>query len=310
MKNDINSLQALLDKTGWTQTELAQALSVSFATINRWLHAHASPQPGHRRAIARLYREYIGLPPIADADTTHLLERAERCRIDHWPHCWNGNAALERELIVDTTYNSNAIEGTTLSLRETERLLYAHENPPHRPFLDQLLTANYAAILKDILNGNDILYPPSQASIQQLHQRLFQGVRDDAGRYSVYPRGIVGLNIQLPYPEDIPEEMARLVETRARGPQAKSAVVFMAETHAAFELIHPFGDGNGRIGRLLLAMQCLAFGYPPLIIEKVRKIEYYEVLEEAQRRSSAHLVRFIVEELERTATLIQKYRKG
>ena len=84
----------------------------------------------------------------------------------------------------------------------------------------------------------------------------------------------------------------------------------IAGFHVNFELIHPFGDGNGRVGRLLMAVQCLTAGYLPLVIENEKKLEYYEVLEYAQRKSEGPFVAFLVHELERTDRLFRKCAKG
>ena len=81
----------------------------------------------------------------------------------------------------------------------------------------------------------------------------------------------------------------------------------IAEFHSNFELIHPFGDGNGRIGRLLMVQQCLELKYPPIIIENKNKSEYYDVLEYSQRKSSYPLVRFLVKEMDLTYQVIKRY---
>jgi Fic family protein len=131
-------------------------------------------------------------------------------------------------------------------------------------------------------------------------------VHPDAGRYSNHPRVIRGADIALTHPADIPEEMGGLVQSWNAKPAHKS-IKKIAGFHADFELIHPFGDGNGRVGRLLMVLQCLQEGYPPVIIENAEKIEYYEVLEYAQRKSEGPFVCFLAREMERTNRLIRKH---
>lgn len=138
--------------------------------------------------------------------------------------------------------------------------------------IEHLEVTNHAAVLRGLFQRR--YQPPlSEALIQALHKNLLQGIRDDAGRYSIHQRGIRGVDIALTHPADIPEEMGRLIG-EWNGKSAKITVADMARFHADFELIHPFGDGNGRIGRLLMTLQCLEAGFPPIVIENARKESY------------------------------------
>ena len=82
-----------------------------------------------------------------------------------------------------------------------------------------------------------------------------------------------------------------------------------AKIHAAFEAIHPFGDGNGRVGRLIMIIQLLRAGYAPCVIENSRKSEYYECLEFAQKRSEGHLTKFLAETILKGYQIIKKHKK-
>ncbi len=77
--------------------------------------------------------------------------------------------------------------------------------------------------------------------------------------------------------------------------------------HVRFELVHPFGGGNGRVGRLLMAIQCLASHFPPVVIENSRKADYYEVLEYAQRESENPFILFLINEMEHTWKILRKH---
>ena len=70
---------------------------------------------------------------------------------------------------------------------------------------------------------------------------------------------------------------------------------------------HPFGDGNGRTGRLLMVLQCLEEGFPPVVIENARKADYYDVLEYAQKKSDGPFICFLADEMEKTARLMKRF---
>jgi len=111
----------------------------------------------------------------------------------------------------------------------------------------------------------------------------------------------------LPAPEDIPEEMARLMK-KINKPR-KHIIEHISSIHADFEAIHPFGDGNGRTGRLLMIIQLLNAGYAPCLIQNNIKSEYYECLEFAQKKSETHLTKFIIEGIQKGYQLIKKHKK-
>lgn len=305
-KNYILQLRAILEVQRLTQEELARDLEVTFATLSRWIHGHAKPHRSHLTRIDQLHRQWVGFKPIPAVNYKKILTQSLKYKVSIILQLLQSNEQIAREFVVDSTYNSNSIEGTTLSLRETEVLIYDHQFSATKPYLDHLVSSNHASILMDIFRGK-YLGEITEEKIKELHSRLFQGIRKDAGNYSKHQRGIIGLNLQLTHPEDIPEEMKRFVKNIRQKTKKQAVLEWMASSHAEFEWIHPFGDGNGRIGRLILLIQCLNEKFPPLVIQNKRKVEYYEVLEEAQRRDPSHLTQFLFEELQRSYQMVRKY---
>ncbi len=105
------------------------------------------------------------------------------------------------------------------------------------------------------------------------------GIRSDAGEYSTKYRMIPGSeDITLTDPRDVPEELERWTSKYKEIKTLKD----IAEAHAHFELIHPFGDGNGRIGRLLMSIHAIQAGFIPPYIDNKNKALYYVVLKHAQ----------------------------
>ena len=131
--------------------------------------------------------------------------------------------------------------------------------------------------------------------IKKWHFGLMTGIRDDAGKYSTKIRIIPDTKITLTVPEDIPEEVEYWVSKYSE----VKTIYDIAHAHEHFELIHPFGDGNGRVGRLIMAHQCIKNGMLPPMIDRHNKALYYATLEQAQTEGNIiQLVYFLTEAIE------------
>ena len=302
-KNYISQLKHLLQATNLTQAALAERLGVTTAALSRWLHAHAKPHPQKIEAIGTLYKELIGFPSVTPEELSSVLQQAARFKIKSLWQQIASNQKLQDELLLEHTYNSTTIEGATFTKKETEAVIFDKSVIRDKSLVEHLEITNHAAVLSDILKqkcGEKI----SEEWIKGAHQSLMQGVRKDAGEYSKHLRAIRGVDIHLTHPKDIPEEMKHLIRDWNR---SKKELADIGRFHVRFELIHPFGDGNGRVGRLIMAVQCLAANFPPVVIENSRKADYYEVLEYAQRESENPFILFLVSEMERTHAILRKY---
>ena len=305
-QNYIEQLQAILKTSGWSQQQVAARLGVTHAALSRWLNGHAVPQPRRRQAIAVLYKNAVGFRSLSAAERGRLLVRAQRFRIRGLWRKMRGNPPLLDELLLEHTYNSNAIEGSTLTKRQTEAIIFHKAYVRDKSLTEHLEATHHASVLREILLGQ---YPVhvSEDLIRQLHRALLRGIREDAGRYSTYQRAIRGVDIALTHPKDVPEEMAGLLKGWRHTEGRRYTIEDVARFHADFELIHPFGDGNGRVGRLIMLMQLLKRDDPPVIIESARKAEYYDVLEYAQRKSVEPFIVFLVDEMEHTHAVLRRY---
>lgn len=302
--NYIFQLKHILDSQSLTQQQLAEKLEVSFATLNRWLNKHAVPHKKRLEQISRLHREVIGYSSITEEDINRTISEADNYRKSRIWEIIESRQDLLDDLLLEHTYNSTTIEGTTFTKKQTEAVIFDKLTIKEKSLIEHLDVVNYSVVLRKILKRE---FPPriTEASIKEIHRLLMQGVREDGGSYSQHQRGIRGLDIMLTHPQDIPEEMAILIRQWNSGKQKD--IQSIAKFHSDFELIHPFGDGNGRVGRLIMVLQCQAENYTPVIIENSRKAEYYEVLEYAQRKSEYPFVRFLVDEMKRTFRIIKKY---
>lgn len=305
MKNYISLLKVILS-SGMTQKELSERLGVTFAALSRWLHSHAVPHPKRIHAIEKLHRQLIGFSAFDPVQIKALVSKAEKYKRTYIQKIISSSEDLLKELVLEHTYNSTTIEGNTMTKRETEAVIFANEVIPDKSVIEHLEMTNHAAVLKRILKG-EYGVEISEDLIRFIHRDLMHSIREDAGQYSKYHRAIRGLDIALTHPDDISEEMRDLVQKWKKKKQ--TTIKEIADFHVSFELIHPFGDGNGRVGRLILLLQCLKANYLPLIIENEKKMDYYEVLEYAQKKSDGPFIAFLIRELDQTNRLFKKYRK-
>lgn len=217
-----------------------------FTTIVSMIHANTKEQ------IAQLKQEYDLLKP-GRASLLKLLEETE---------------------LPEQVYNSNAIENSTLTLQETERILLEQQVMRDVSVREFFEAQNLARVINYL--GNKPELKISAETITLLHQMLLGGISDKyAGRLrqaGEYVR--VGRHI-APAPESVERLILELINDFARSPETYF-LESIAEFHLRFESIHPFCDGNGRMGRVLINRQLSELGYPPVIIRsKGRERDYY-----------------------------------
>ncbi len=176
--------------------------------------------------------------------------------------------------VSEAVYNSNAIENSTLTLKETEKILLEMEVSREVSVREVFEAKNLARVVAYIRNKSQETEVTKEV-ILFLHNMLISGIRDDvAGRFrkaGEYVR--VGTHV-APAPEHV-ERMVEVLISEYTGDIGGFFVDKIARFHLEFETIHPFNDGNGRIGRVLINYQLLRLGFPGIIIRDKEKKEYY-----------------------------------
>lgn len=176
--------------------------------------------------------------------------------------------------IPEMVYNSNAIENSTLTLKDTEDILLRDSIKRDHDIREIYEAKNLAEITKILLNNSYKLLTVKQ--MLDLHKLLLAGIKDDwAGRFRSDKEWVrVGAHVGAN-----PNFVERLVNELVTDYSKQDNRYFLdkiAWFHAEFETIHPFNDGNGRLGRVLINQQLMALEFPPVIIQnKSKHTSYY-----------------------------------
>lgn len=181
--------------------------------------------------------------------------------------------------VSETVFNSNAIENSTLTLRETEQILMEMEVSRNVSLREVFEAKNLARVIEFVWSK----FKTADLSIELIllfHQMLIGNIDDSiAGRFRKNGEFVrIGTHIA-----PAPEHVERMIEEILAEYSSDFQGYFLdkiAHLHLNFEMIHPFNDGNGRIGRVLINYQLLRFGFPSIIIRDKEKQEYYRSLRE------------------------------
>ena len=207
---------------------------------------------------------------------------------------------LEDWLKVELTYSSNAIEGNTLSRMETAEVLEKGVSATisGKPLKDQIEAINHAKALgfiKDLATKRKSHQFITEEDILTIHRLILSGIMDDcAGKYRQAQVYIRGTNFDLPKPNEVPILMRKFIEWLVNQ-QEKHPVKVATDAHFKFELIHPFIDGNGRVGRLLMNLVLITSGYPMAIIRNEERTQYLQSLNVTQTKSDLGLLENLIE---------------
>jgi Fic family protein len=286
-------LKSILKASGWSQEELATRLGVSFAAFNAWVNYRSVPRKKAADNIRILYFEILGSESIDQAELHR--KKSEAIKLKTTITKVVGDQSVLRRLILHLTFNTNTIEGSTMTLDDTERVLFNHEVLTNRTQVEQLEARNHEAALLWLLSQlqkKDFQF--SEDLIKQLHLRMMNGIIGDAGQYRRHSVRIMGSRVAVANHLKIAELMQGLIRDINKSP--KEQIVKLSSIHAEFEKIHPFSDGNGRVGRLLMLAQALVYGIVPPLIPKERKLAYYKYLEMAQMEGGTKPLELLVSE--------------
>ena len=217
-----------------------------------------------------------------------LSERLEKIRIrfqEEWARYPQSAREKElQEIAIAFTYNTNAIEGSTITLEET-RLILEDSVAPSKPLKEIRETESHAKVFLEMLKTDEKI---SEELLLKWHKEIFEETKPDiAGQFRNYSVRVG------PYRAPDWRDLEKLVKqlTTFANESKLNPVEIAVRAHYMFEKVHPFGDGNGRIGRLLMNHILWKKGYPMLIIEYRRRKTYYKALERTEEGFTNYLIR-------------------
>ncbi len=208
---------------------------------------------------------------------------------------------LRETLSVEWTYHSNAIEGNTLTLPETQAVIEDGITVKGKSLREHLEAVNHYEAIEKVVDAAQPGVVITEKMLLDIHALVLQKIEKDfAGRYRNMGVRITGANFIPPNPLKVPALMEDLMGWMHENPLKLHPVLLATAFHHRFVCIHPFLDGNGRTVRLVHNLLLMSKGFPPAIILKQDRLKYYRALNEANEGRYETLALLMVQAAERT----------
>lgn len=202
---------------------------------------------------------------------------------------------LREEFMIDFTYNSNAIEGNTLTLKETAMVLEGM-TIDQKPLKDHLEAVGHRDAFLYVQEIADKDADITESVIKNIHALVLMHRPEDKGVYRRIPVRIMGAYTEPVQPYMIEPKMQELIAKDNERKASMSVVERVARFHLEFEGIHPFIDGNGRTGRLLLNLELIREGLPPINVKFTDRARYYAAFDAYYRDGKADAMTNLIAE--------------
>ena len=207
--------------------------------------------------------------------------------------------------MIKFTYNTNRIEGSTLSLKETADLLQQHITPRNKPIEDVKEAEAHKKVFYEMLEHKKDLSLPT---VLHWHKLLLQDTKTDiAGIIRMHQVAIARSKAELPFPAELDTLLHEFFIWYNKNRGKLTPVVLAALVHLKFVTIHPFSDGNGRISRLMMNFVLHKHGYPMLNIAYKNRNSYYNALERSQLKKADQI--FVMHAIKRYMKDYKSYLK-
>ena len=202
---------------------------------------------------------------------------------------------LREEFMIEFTYNSNAIEGNTLTLKETAMALEGMtiDQKPLKDHLEAVGHRDAFLYVQDIATKD---MPISESVIKNIHSLVLINRPEDKGVYRRIPVRIMGSYTEPLQPYMVQPAMEGLIIENNKRAETMNIIERIARFHLEFEGIHPFIDGNGRTGRLIMNLDLIRNGYPPINVKFADRKRYYDAFDAYYRDNNASKMTALIAE--------------
>ena len=280
-------------------TKLAQALDTSRMSIVNWQDENFNISNNNKNKIDSLYYAKVIISNLTQNDIVSLQFNLIRHKKEDFENMMI-DIDINNHIVSLNAQGSLEIETNTSEVEFNQIIQNSiiEKNISKQKILE---VNNLYFLTKKIINDSLSNKTFDIDTIKNWHYILMQGIRQDAGEFSKYKRIIPSVNIALTHPKDIEEELNIWLEKYKKIRNIQD----VASAHIDFELIHPFGDGNGRIGRLIMIYQLAILGYLPPLINNSNKNFYYESLDYASKSSNLPLEYFIIDSILKMQKIIK-----
>ncbi|MFT5207697.1 MAG: Fic family protein [Candidatus Omnitrophota bacterium] len=289
-----DKLNALRDEAGLRPTEIARFVEVSYQTVHRWMNSGVKPQPAQARRIDELFKEHIDLTAVVDVIKNAIKDPIEILK---------RNQKIRTTLLVDNTYHSNAIEGSRMSRRDTEMVMEG-KKVRGKELFEHFEVINHQNALIYMLDQVKPKFKIDEAYILRLHSIVMYNFSNKLpGKYRTGLVNLTNTEKALPSAQNVPIKMRAFVKSINK--YGSNPIKKIAADHYEFESIHPFFDGNGRVGRLIMMTQALSQGYPPSLITIEDQYGYYTALGKGDMGDFKNLIQMTCDSIIRGYQLLQ-----
>ena len=291
--SDREKLKRILKATQMTRSELASALEVNYKAVYRWLDQNVKPHPRQAADIAMLFKEHVDLRPVL-SDLTRSL--ADPIRI------LKTNPVKLEKFFLESTYNSNAIEGSRMTRQETAMTMQG-KNVRGKEIFEVMEVINHKNALIYLMDQLKPGFRITEEYVLKLHEIVMYDFRHKLpGRYRTGHVNLTNTEKALPSAQMVPVKMRRWLNQVNR--YGNDPIGKISKDHYDFEAIHPFFDGNGRVGRLLMNTQLLSKGFPPGLIQIEDQNKYYVALGRGDMGDFKNMIQMVCESVVKGYMLI------